>query len=77
MLVLGSNTAKQAALTVVLDPSTHFRPPQTRTSHQTSTGHSQPFQSLSDSHPQPFQAFLYVRFSRLRRFFSRRISIEC
>jgi hypothetical protein len=28
-----SNTAKQAALTALLDPSTHFRPPLTHTSH--------------------------------------------
>ena len=33
LLVLGSNTAKQAALTALLDPSTHFRPPLTHTSH--------------------------------------------
>jgi hypothetical protein len=33
LLVLGSNTAKQAELTVLLDPSTHFRPPLTHTSH--------------------------------------------
>jgi hypothetical protein len=33
MLVLGSNTAKQAALTALLDPSTHSRPPLTHTSH--------------------------------------------
>jgi hypothetical protein len=33
LLVLGSNTAKQAALTALLDPSTHCRPPLTYTSH--------------------------------------------
>jgi hypothetical protein len=33
MLVLGSNTAKQATLMALLDPSTHFRPPLTHTSH--------------------------------------------
>jgi hypothetical protein len=34
LLVLGSNTAKQAALTTSLGPtSTHFRPPLTHTSH--------------------------------------------
>jgi hypothetical protein len=33
MLVLGSNTAKQAALTALLGPSTHFRPPLTHTNH--------------------------------------------
>ena len=33
LLVLGSNTAKQAALTALLDPSTHSRPPLTHTSH--------------------------------------------
>ena len=33
LLVLGPNTAKQAALTALLDPSTHFRPPLTHTSH--------------------------------------------
>ena len=32
LLVLGSNTAKQATLTALLDPSTHFRPPLTHTS---------------------------------------------
>ena len=37
MLVLGSNTAKQAALTALLDPSTHFRPPLTHTSHHRPT----------------------------------------
>jgi hypothetical protein len=31
--VLRSNTAKQAALTALLDPSTHFRPPLTHTNH--------------------------------------------
>jgi hypothetical protein len=52
----------------LLDPSTHFRPPLTRTS----TGRPQPFQNLSDPHPQPNQAFLYVRSSRFRRFGNRR-----
>jgi hypothetical protein len=33
LLVLGSNTAEQAPLTALLDPSTHFRPPLTHTSH--------------------------------------------
>jgi hypothetical protein len=33
MLVLGSNTAKQAALTALLDPNTNFRPPLTHASH--------------------------------------------
>jgi hypothetical protein len=31
--VSGSNTAKQATLVALLDPSTHFRPPLTHTSH--------------------------------------------
>ena len=31
--VLGSNTAEQATLAALLDPSTHFRPPLTHTSH--------------------------------------------
>ena len=31
--MLGSNTAKQATLTALLDPSTHSRPPLTHTSH--------------------------------------------
>ena len=31
LLVLGSNMAKQAALTALLDPSTHFQPPLTHT----------------------------------------------
>ena len=30
---MGSNLAKPAALTALLDPSTHFRPPRTHTSH--------------------------------------------
>jgi hypothetical protein len=30
---MGPNTAKQAELTALLDPSTHFRPPLTHTSH--------------------------------------------
>jgi hypothetical protein len=77
MLVLGSNTAKQAALTALLDPSTHFRPTDPYQPPPTSTGRPQPFQSFSDPHPQPFQVFLYVRFSRFRRFFSRRFSAEC
>ena len=34
LLVLGSNTAKQAVLTALLDPITHFRPPLTHTSHR-------------------------------------------
>jgi hypothetical protein len=33
LLVLGSNMTKQAALTALLDPNTHFRPPLTHTSH--------------------------------------------
>jgi hypothetical protein len=33
LLVLGSNTAKQTILVALLDPSTHFRPPLTHTSH--------------------------------------------
>jgi hypothetical protein len=33
LIVLGSNTAKQATLTALLDTSTHFRPPLTHTSH--------------------------------------------
>jgi hypothetical protein len=33
LLVLGSNTAKQAALTALLDPSTLCRPPLTHISH--------------------------------------------
>jgi hypothetical protein len=37
MLVLGSNTAKQAPFTALLDPSTHFRPPLTHTSHHRPT----------------------------------------
>jgi hypothetical protein len=76
LLVLGSNTAKQAVLTALLDPSTHFQPPLTHSHHQP-TGQPQPFQSLSNPHPQPFQALLYVCFSRFRRFFSRRFSTKC
>jgi hypothetical protein len=50
----------------LLDPITHFRPPLTHTNHHRPAlrGRPQPFQSLSDPHPQPFQAFLYVRLSR-------------
>jgi hypothetical protein len=33
LLVSGSNTAKQATLVALLDPSTHFRQPLTHTSH--------------------------------------------
>ena len=33
LLVMGSNTAEQATLTALLDPSTHFQPPLTHTSH--------------------------------------------
>jgi hypothetical protein len=33
LLVSGSNTAKQATLVALLDPSTHSRPPLTHTSH--------------------------------------------
>jgi hypothetical protein len=33
MLVLGSNTAKHATLTALLDPSTHFRSPLAHTCH--------------------------------------------
>jgi hypothetical protein len=37
LLVLGPNTAKQVALTALLDPSTHFRPPLTHTRHHPTT----------------------------------------
>ena len=50
-----------------LPTTTHQPPP-------TSTGLPQPFQNLSDPQRQPFHAFLYVRFRRFRRFFSRRFS---
>ena len=76
--MLGSNTAKQAALTALLDPSTHFRPPLTHTSHhRPALVDLSRFIAVSDPYSQPFQAFLYVRFSRFRRFFSRRFSTEC
>jgi hypothetical protein len=34
MLVSGPNTAKQATFVALFDPSTHFRPPVTHTSHR-------------------------------------------
>ena len=52
----------QHPLPTTTDP---YQPP------PTSTGRPQPFQSLSDPHPQPFQVFLYVHFSRFRRFFTK------
>ena len=58
LLVLGSNTAKHAALTALLDPSTHFRPPLTHTSHHRPT--------LVD--PSRFIAVSGVTHSRFRRF---------
>jgi hypothetical protein len=58
MLVLGSNTVKQAALTALLDPSTHFRPPLTHTSH-----HRPPLDDLSR-----FIAVSGVSQSRFSRF---------
>jgi hypothetical protein len=56
LLVSGSNVAKQATLTALLDPSAHCRPPLTHTSHHrlTLVDLEQPFQSLSDPHRQPF-----------------------
>jgi hypothetical protein len=53
-----SNTAKQAALTALLDPSTHFRPPLTQTSH-----HRPALVDLSR-----FIAVSGVTHSRFRRF---------
>jgi hypothetical protein len=77
LLVLGSNTAKQAALTALLDPSTHFRPPLTHTNH-----HRPALVDLSRyivvsgvSHSN-FRRSL-VHFNRFRRFFSKRFSTEC
>ena len=58
LLVLGSNTAKQAALTALLDPSTHSRPPLTHTSH-----HRPALVDLSR-----FIAVSGVTHSRFRRF---------
>ena len=58
MLVLGSNTAKHAALTALFDPSTHFRPPLTHTSH-----HRPALVDLSR-----FIAVSGVTHSRFRRF---------
>ncbi len=58
LLVLGSNTAKQAALTALLDPSTHSRPPLTHTSH-----HRPALVNLSR-----FIAVSGVTHSRFRRF---------
>jgi hypothetical protein len=67
--VLGSNTAKHAALTALLDPSTHFRPPLTHTSHHRPalvdlsrfiavSGVTQAVSGVSLRAFQPFQAFL-------------------
>jgi hypothetical protein len=58
LLVLGSNTANQATLTALLDPSTHFRPPLTHTSHHRP--------ALVD--PSRFRASPILTHSRLRRF---------
>ena len=58
LLVLGPNTAKQAALTALLDPSTHSRPPLTHTSH-----HRPALVNLSR-----FIAVSGVTHSRFRRF---------
>ena len=58
LLVLGSNTAKQAKLTALLDPSTHSRPPLTHTSH-----HRPALVDLSR-----FIAVSGVTHSRFRRF---------
>ena len=75
---MASNTAEQAALAALLDSSTHHQAPLTHASHHpTNTGPPQPFQSLSDPHPQPFQALFYLRFRLFRRFFSRLFSTEC
>jgi hypothetical protein len=60
MLVLGSNTAKHAILTALLDPSTHFRPPLTHTSH-----HRPALVDLSR-----FIAVSCVTHSRFRSFFT-------
>jgi hypothetical protein len=56
--VLGSNTAKHAALTALLDPISHFRPPLTHTSH-----HRPALVDLSR-----FIAVSGVTHSRVRRF---------
>jgi hypothetical protein len=58
LLVLGSNTAKQAALTALLDPNAHSRPPLTHTSH-----HRPALVNLSR-----FIAVSGVTHSRVRRF---------
>jgi hypothetical protein len=62
--MLGSNTAKQVAVTALLDPSTHFRPTLTHTSH-----HRPALVDLSR-----FIAVSCVSHSRFRRF-STRISV--
>jgi hypothetical protein len=78
LLVLGSDTAKLATLTALLDPSTHFRPPLTHTSHhRPALVELSRFIAVLRRFSQPFQAFPYVRSSRLIRFFSRRFSTEC
>jgi hypothetical protein len=43
----------------------------------TSTSRPQTFLMRSSGASQVFQAFLYVRFSRFKRFFSRRLPTEC
>ena len=78
LLVLGSDTAKLATLTALLDPSTQFRPPLTHTSHhRPALVELSRFIAVLRRFSQPFQAFSYVRSSRLMRFFSRRFSTEC
>jgi hypothetical protein len=58
LLLLGWNTAKQAILMALLDPSTHFRQPLTHTSH-----HRPALVDLSR-----FMAVSGVTQSRFRRF---------
>jgi hypothetical protein len=66
MLVMGSNTAKHATLTALLDPITHFRPPLTHTSH-----HRPALVDLSRFIM--LLAVLGVSHSRFRRFRRRRV----
>ena len=62
LLVSGSNTAEHATLVALLDPSTHFRPPLTHTSHhRPALVDLRRFSGVSGVSLrafQPFQAFL-------------------
>jgi hypothetical protein len=74
-----SNTAKHGPLAALLDTGTHHQAPLSTKPWQSpvaNTCRPQPFQSLFDPHQQPFQEFLYVHFSRIGRFSTRRFSLS-